>query len=60
MHGDVETMSEKLAYCKFIKDSEFETREVFERENIEKIATRLETTRLDNQMNRPVDSSKRS
>ena len=28
--GNVETMSEKLAYCKFIKDSEFETREVFE------------------------------
>ena len=31
-HGNVETMSEKLAYRKFIKDSEFETREVFERE----------------------------
>ena len=31
-HGDVETMSEKLAYLKFIKDSEFETREVFEQE----------------------------
>ena len=30
-HGDVETMSEKLAYRKFIKDPEFETREVFER-----------------------------
>ena len=53
-HGDVETMSEKLAYRKFIKDSEIETREVFERENIENIGnieTRLETTRLDeNQM----------
>ena len=50
-HGDVETMSEKLAYRKFIKDSEIEAREVFERENIENIATRLETTRLDdNQM----------
>ena len=34
-HGDVETKSEKLAYQKFIKDSEFETRKVFERENIE-------------------------
>ena len=43
-HGDVETMSEKLAYRKFIKDSEFETREVFEQENINNIATRLETT----------------
>ena len=46
-HGDVETMSEKLAYRKFIKDSEFETREVFERDNIENIGTQLETTRLD-------------
>ena len=42
-HGNVETMSEKLAYRKFIKDSEFETREVFERENIKNIGTRLET-----------------
>ena len=58
-HGDVETMSEKLVYRKFIKDSEFETREVFERENIENIATRLETTRQDNQMTQSVDSSKR-
>ena len=49
-YGDVETMSEKLAYHKFIKDSEFENREVFERENIENIGTRLETTRLDDQM----------
>ena len=30
-HGDIETISEKLAYRKYIKDSEFETREVFER-----------------------------
>ena len=30
-HGDVETTSEKLAYQKFILDSEFETREVYER-----------------------------
>ena len=39
--GDVETMSEKLVYLKFNKYSEFETREVFEQENI---GTRLETT----------------
>ena len=53
--------SEKLAYCKFIKDSEFETRIVFERENIENIRTRLETNRQDeNQMPRSVDSSKLS
>ena len=52
MHGEVETMSDKLAYRKFIKDSEFETREVFERVNIDNIGTRLETTRLDYQMTR--------
>ena len=39
-HGDVETIKEMLAYRKFIKDSEFETRELFERENIENIGTR--------------------
>ena len=55
-HGDVETISEKLVFRKFIKDSEFETRKVFERENIERknirnIETRLKMTRLDiNQM----------
>ena len=45
-------ISEKLVYHKFIKDSEFETRKLFERENIERknisnIETRLEMTRLD-------------
>ena len=50
MHGEIETISEKLAFRKFIKDSEFETREVFERENIENIGTRLETTPLEDQM----------
>ena len=54
IHGESETISEKLAYRKFIKDSEFETREVFEPENIEErksiknIETRLRMTRLDN------------
>ena len=55
-HGKIETISEKLAYRKFIKDSDIETREVFERENIKNIGTRLETTRLDDQMSRSVDS----
>ena len=63
-HGDVESISEKLVYRKFIKDSEFETRELFERENIENIGnieTRLETNRLDEkQMTRSENSSKRS
>ena len=65
-HGDLETISEKLAYCKFINDSEFETRKVFERENIERenirnIENRLEMTRLDeDQMTRSVNISKRS
>ena len=31
-HDDIETISEKLAYRKHIRDSEFETREVLERE----------------------------
>ena len=30
-HGEIETISEKLAYRKFIKDSDFETSKVFER-----------------------------
>ena len=54
-HGKIESISEKLAYRKFIKDPEIETRKVFERENIENIGTRL-----DDQMTRSVDSSKRS
>ena len=62
---DIETISEKIAYHKHIRDSEFETREVFEREtsnqNIENIGTRLETTHLDEyQMTRSTDSSKYS
>ena len=63
-HGKIERISEKLAYRKFIKDSEFETRKVFERENIERknignIETRLEMTQIDeNQMTRSINSSK--
>ena len=42
-HDDIETIGENLAYCKHIRDSEFETREVLEREtsnkNIENIVT---------------------
>ena len=38
-NGDVETMSEKLVYHKFVNDSKFKTREVFEREDIKNIAT---------------------
>ena len=65
-HGESKTISEKLAYCKFIKDSEFESRKVFERENIERknirnIETRLKMTRLDkNKMTRSENSSTRS
>ena len=52
---DIETISEKIAYRKHIRDSEFETRKVFEHEtsnrNIKNIGTRLEMNRLDeNQM----------
>ena len=54
INGGSETISEKLAYRKFIKDLEFETRKVLEQENIEKceniknIETQLRMTRLDN------------
>ena len=54
IHGESETISENLAYRKFMKDSEFETKEVFEQEyieerkNIENIETQLRMTRLDN------------
>ena len=51
-HDDIGTISEKIAYRKHIRDLEFETREVLEREtlnkNIEKIETRMDKTRLDN------------
>ena len=64
-YDDIETISEKLAHLKHIRDSEFETREVLEREtsnqNIENIGTRLDKNRLDdNKMTRSMDSSKRS
>ena len=42
-HDNIETISKKIAYRKHIRDSEFETREVLEREtsnkNIENIGT---------------------
>ena len=49
-HGEFKTISEKLAYRKYIKDPEFETSKVFEQENIEEsenikdIETRLRIT----------------
>ena len=54
-HGNIEAISEKLAYRKFIKDSDFETSKVFEQENIEErenikdIETRLRMTLIDKQ-----------
>ena len=53
---DIENISEKIAYRKHIRDLEFETREVLDRETsnkiIEYIVTRLDKTRLDsNKMN---------
>ena len=44
-HGNIETIGEKLADRKIIKDPEIKTREIFEQENIKNIGTRLETTR---------------
>ena len=34
--NEIKNISEKLAYCKYIKDLDFETSKVFERENIER------------------------
>ena len=56
-HDNIETISKNIAYCKHIRDSEFETRRVLEQEtsnkNIESIVTRLDKTQLDdNQMTR--------
>ena len=52
MHDYIEVISKKIAYHKHIRDLEFETREVLEREtsnkNIENIVTQLDNTRLDN------------
>ena len=53
-HGEIKNISEKLAYSKYIKDSDFETSKVFERENIERgnikdIETRLRMTQIDKQ-----------
>ena len=58
---DIETISQKIAYHRNIRDLEFETREVLEQEtsnqNIENIGTRLDKTRLDdNQITQPTDS----
>ena len=62
MLGDFESIREKLAYRKFIKYLESETREVFEWENIENIGnieTQLETTQLEkNQMTWSVKNFK--
>ena len=57
MHDDIETISKKIYYRKHIRYSDFETREVLEREtsnqNIENIGTQLDKTQLDdNQMTR--------
>ena len=46
-HGKRKTISEKLAYRKFIKDSKFETRKVFERRNIERENIRNIETQLE-------------
>ena len=64
-HGDIETLSKNIAYRKHIRDLEFETREVLEREtlnkNIENISIRLDKTRLENnQITLSMNSSKRS
>ena len=56
IHGESETISEKLAYRKFIEDSEFETTEVFERENIEE---RENIKNVENQLRMTQQDDKR-
>ena len=61
-HGEIETISDKLAYHKFIKNSDFETSKVFEPENIEEhenikdIETRLRMTRKDEQKMKNIEN----
>ena len=61
---DFETMSETTDYCNHIKNSEIETREVFERktsssQNIQRTLPTNIVARLDNnQLTRSTDSSK--
>ena len=45
----IKNISEKLAFCKYIKDLDFETIKMLERENIKEIETRLSMTRIDEQ-----------
>ena len=51
-HDEIKNISEKLAYRKYIKDLDFETSKILERENIERgnikeIETRLSMTQMD-------------
>ena len=53
-HDEIKNISEKLAYRKYIKDLDFETSKVLERENTERenikdIETRFRMTRIDEQ-----------
>ena len=53
-HDEIEKISEKLSFSKYLKDLDFETikmleREHKERENIKEIETRLSMTRIDEQ-----------
>ena len=64
IHGEIKTISEEIVYRKYIKDSEFETSKVFERENTEEreniknIETRLRMTRLDDKQMEKSRSAK--
>ena len=63
-HEEIKKISEKLAYRKYIKDSEFETSKVFEQENIEErenikdIETRLIMTQIDEQKMENIEERK--
>ena len=62
-HDEIKNISEKLVYRKYIKDLDFETSKVLERENneqenIKEIETQLSMTRIDEQKMENVEERK--
>ena len=56
-HDKIKNISEKLSFCKYIKDLDFETRKMLEREYIKEIETRLSMTRIDEQKMKNIEEA---
>ena len=61
--NEIKNISEKLAFSKYLKELDFETSKVLERENIERenikeIETRLSMTRIDEQKMKNIEERK--